>query len=284
LNLAESNAIQQEIQGELRRRHLNFTPTAQSEMLVRVTLSEGVERYIWSAEVHKGDSIQTYVFGVPRQAPNAGGRLNGSITLDAQLIWAQPAKVLDFAFPKPGDSKILVILGLNQVERYVLLGSAWHMDQSKPISQTAPVRRDVAGGFDPEGWDAIMFDVSCLGTPGEPEKMKCSEWYSVMPTKTVPLRIPRHEDSARAILNVKCGVNTILIVSGTGDWTQPDTLQGFLHAGPEQQAVPSGSPIPFDGPVLNMRPDWKDSTVRAIVHNLKTGNYEGYLVAATCSH
>jgi hypothetical protein len=284
LNVAEANAIQQELQGELRRRHLNFASTTQSEMFVDITLSEGVASYIWSAQVHKGDSTQTYVFGIPRQTPRADSRLHGSITLNAQLIWTQAEKFLDFAFPKPGDSRILVILGLNQVESYEMSASTWHLQRSTPVSQTTPVRRDVAGGFDPEGWDALMFDASCLGTSGEPEKLQCSEWYSFMPTKTVPLKVPRHEDSARAILNVKCGVNTILIVSGTGDWTQADTLQGFLLAGPEQQAVPSGSPIPFDGPVLNVRPDWKESTVRAIVHNVKTGNYEGYLVTATCSH
>jgi hypothetical protein len=36
--------------------------------------------------------------------------------------------------------------------------------------------------------------------------------------------------------------------------------------------------------VLSVQADPETSTARAVVHNLKTGNYEAYIVTATCSH
>jgi len=47
-------------------------------------------------------------------------------------------------------------------------------------------------------------------------------------------------------------------------------------------AVLSGGPIEFDGAIMSMHGDDRES-VRVIVRNLKTGNYEGYIVTATCS-
>lgn len=285
LNVAEANAVQQELQSALRHRQVRLTSTAHSELSLSLTFSEGVQGFIWSAELSQGNERQTFLAGVPRQSLSPDGGPNASLTLDARLIWDQREKFIDFGLQKPGNSDSwLNILAMNQVETYKLSDSAWHVDQAIPISRETPARRDGTGGFDLEKLDTFWFDMDCIGPGVEPKNRRCSMWYSITPAKEVPIRIRGREESVGTILKAKCGISSIVIASGTGDWTQPDTLQGFLLAGPAQQAVPSGSPIPFEGPVLNVRPDWKENTVRAIVHNLKTGNYEGYLVAATCSH
>jgi hypothetical protein len=57
--------------------------------------------------------------------------------------------------------------------------------------------------------------------------------------------------------------------------------------------VPSGNPIQFDGPVVSLQTydanpysydDPKSNSARAVIHNLKTNNYEAYFVTATCVH
>lgn len=283
LNVAEAKAIQQELQRELEQRDIRLSSLAQGEMSVHVTLSEGVEGYMWSAETRRGDASQTFVAGVPRQLQNTDGLPIGSLRLDAQLIWAQPEEFIDFALAKPGNSdSTLNILGLNHFETYKFSDSSWRMERTIPISRMTPVRRGGAGGFDLRRLDTFWFDVDCIGPAGEPKNMTCSMWYSITPAKEVGINVRGREESVGEILRAKCGANSILISSGPGDWTQPDFVQGFLLMGPTEEAVPSGSPIPFDGPILNMRPDWKENTLRMIAHNLKTGNYEGYLVTATC--
>jgi hypothetical protein len=67
------------------------------------------------------------------------------------------------------------------------------------------------------------------------------------------------------------------------DWTQPDSLQAYLVEDFREGGEASGSAIEFDGPVLALHGEGQN-TLRAIVRNLKTGNYEGYIVTATCNH
>ncbi len=86
------------------------------------------------------------------------------------------------------------------------------------------------------------------------------------------------------VLSERCGDKSVALVSGNGDWTQPDSLQGYLFSDiVNPNAVPYGGAIEFDGPIMSMQADDRES-VRAIVHNLKTGNYEGYVITATCNH
>jgi hypothetical protein len=48
--------------------------------------------------------------------------------------------------------------------------------------------------------------------------------------------------------------------------------------------VPSGNTLEFDGPVMALQADPEGSSARAVVRNLKTGEYEAYIVTATCGN
>jgi hypothetical protein len=75
----------------------------------------------------------------------------------------------------------------------------------------------------------------------------------------------------------------VVLASGSGDWTQPDTIQGYLLEEFEAQAAASGNSLGLDGPVMDILADGRQLAARAIVRNLKTGKYEAYIVTATCS-
>ena len=75
-----------------------------------------------------------------------------------------------------------------------------------------------------------------------------------------------------------------MLGTGNGDWTQPDSIQGFELANPQGQAVASGDPISMDGPIVSLSAPPDESDARAVVYNLKTKHYEGYVVTATCTH
>ena len=75
-----------------------------------------------------------------------------------------------------------------------------------------------------------------------------------------------------------------MLSTGTGDWTQPDSIQGYLLSSLTGDAVPSGAAIEMEGPVVALQRVGRQSAARAVVHNLKTGNYEGYIVTATCGN
>jgi len=42
--------------------------------------------------------------------------------------------------------------------------------------------------------------------------------------------------------------------------------------------------LAFEGPVMALHSDPEGSSARAVVHNLKTGEYEAYIVAASCGN
>jgi hypothetical protein len=79
----------------------------------------------------------------------------------------------------------------------------------------------------------------------------------------------------------QCGGRWHVLAAGTGDWTQPDELRGYAIWGDLVEL--SGDPVELPGPILALWPSDDGTYVRAVVHNLQTGNYEAYVVTASCS-
>lgn len=61
------------------------------------------------------------------------------------------------------------------------------------------------------------------------------------------------------------------LATGSGDYTQPDWVQAFSLKPP---GLAISNKLDFPGPVLALRGG--SGLSRAIVRNLKTGNYEAY--------
>jgi hypothetical protein len=74
-----------------------------------------------------------------------------------------------------------------------------------------------------------------------------------------------------------CGNTSVLIATGTGDYTQPDRIQAFTVT---DRAEPASVPLALPGPVTALF----GSPARVVVRNLKTGNYEAYEIALSCNH
>jgi hypothetical protein len=72
-----------------------------------------------------------------------------------------------------------------------------------------------------------------------------------------------------------------LLATGSGDWTASDSLRAYeVEAG---EALPSGDPIFFPGPVLALWPSQEHGSARTIVRNLRTGSYEAYRLTLSCA-
>ena len=99
--------------------------------------------------------------------------------------------------------------------------------------------------------------------------------YDLLPEKIVGADKPVFGDEVRDIPN-NCGVTNPMLATGTGDYTQPDSVQVFAN----RESI--SNQLTFPGPVLRFSqgPDTEFAT--AIVHNLKDGNYEVYRLSISC--
>jgi hypothetical protein len=85
-----------------------------------------------------------------------------------------------------------------------------------------------------------------------------------------------------ASIDLPCGPVWEVLVSGTGDWTEPDHLQVY-QIDEHYSAQPAGEPLSFPGPILAMWPSEDGKGARVVSKNLQTGMYEASIVTITCS-
>jgi hypothetical protein len=72
-----------------------------------------------------------------------------------------------------------------------------------------------------------------------------------------------------------------VLVTGSGDWTQPDQIQVYELA--DGRAVATGSKLEFPGPILALWPSTDQRSARVVSRNLQTGMYEASIVSVSCS-
>lgn len=83
-------------------------------------------------------------------------------------------------------------------------------------------------------------------------------------------------------LNSACGHSWQVLVSGPGDWSEPDRIQLYQIA--NRQAAAVGEPLQFPGPILSMWPSSDSQSARVVFRNLQTGMYEASTVSVGCSN
>ncbi len=79
-----------------------------------------------------------------------------------------------------------------------------------------------------------------------------------------------------------CGAAWQVLVTRAGDWTQPDSVATYEIDG--GQAVAVSQPVEFAGPIVSLWPATDGKTANAVVHDLKSGQYEAYSLSIICSH
>jgi hypothetical protein len=285
LESGDADSVRTALESQLAQHHIRVTRAASAETQIDVTLSESTGNYVWVAALHtKDDSAEpdVAVVSVPKSSAGALASTGAALTLQKALVWQQPAKFLDFreSTATPGStSDTLEVLEPARVAFYTRSAGKWSLEREAPLQHRLPWPRDVRGNLaDPtteifatisgvtctNGTNAPS--VQCVGTPLTSDAAKSSV-------------IPGRETGEAVALKLTCGDAQTALASGNGDWTQPDTLRGYLLR--KKSATASGAALDFDGPVLSLA-SGADGEARVIVLNLKTGNYEGYSVSATC--
>lgn len=289
LSLPDVTPIRQSLETGLTQRGLRLVPQSSGQPHVMVTLSEGVEGYIWVARIRSGSDEQTAMVWVSKAKVIPENAETGALLLEKKLVWQQPGKFLDFALSAApeGSARELVVL---EPDRFAYYRSSdatpwtfWQTISITPSRGWPSELRDLRGFMDSGNGTAILPDILC-GQTLDPDKARCApnDQKLVFPWRSIT--VPGHEESETIDLSDTCGEESVVLSTENGDWTQPDWIQGYLAGAPDANIHPSGAPIPMEGPVISFARDEKGSGARAVVRNLKTGNYEGYVITSHCGH
>ena len=292
LDASYTGAIENAFQSSLRGHSFNVvssnSASAPTATQLHLTLSESANSYIWVVEI-PGKSQDpnpnlTSIVSVPRNDVTSDASDSQYLSLEKRFIWKQPEKFLDFAVLKDPSSteETLLVLEANRAAFYKISNSHGELSRTIPIPEIAPRSRTPQGEINLKEKFLSVDELKCLATPDFDGKLDCNS--KVSRSLVLPSHIPGKPESLGTTIQGSCRGEFISLFTGDGDWTQTDSIQGYLTKALPMPMVPSGSPLQFDGPVIYLHPDPDVSSARAIVHNLKTGNYEAYVVTATCSH
>jgi hypothetical protein len=262
---------------------------AQSAVELHLTLSESAAEYVWVIQVVNDSSdanpLPAMIVSVPKSDFTEAAPNEQPWTLDKHLVWQQPQRFLDFALlqgTSPGQSLLLVLEPMRLVT-YKQSGSEWQLFHTASIPPAKVSSRDPDGSIDVKDGSISVGGFECVGDPDLMGALRCNPAKPDNQLVTW-IKTPGLPNSVGIRVLGRCRGEFISLYSGEGDWTQKDSIRGYLVNPNPILAVAPGDAIPLDGPVLSLAREQDTNVARAVVYNLKTKNYEAYIVTATCSH
>jgi hypothetical protein len=285
LDASYTSAVELSLEKQLQHHSFDTTSTgpaaAQSVVQLRLTLSESADSYVWVIQTLGGSEgasrSSPVIVAVPRSQSTDDTAGRPLVFLDKQFVWKQPIKFLDFLLRKKpeGDSELL-ILEKNEIMIHDLADSGSEISSIARIPLTPAPSRDPLAAFDTQDGSVLIGDLRCFNYLDRRQPLRCTQ--AAREGESSQLRA-----DVETVVPGDCHGKSISLGTGDGDWTEPDSITAHLFKpGPNSLRIEGA--IHFDGPVVSLQPDRDTSSARAVVHNLKSGNYEAYIVTATCSH
>jgi hypothetical protein len=294
LDASSAGSIEASVRAQLQRHSFSLAPetsaAAQTAVRLQLSLSESAAEYVWVVRIlndpRDGTAVPVMIVAAPKGDFADAGAEAQSLSLQKRFVWKQAELFLDFALLKEETSGefILLVLGTNRLTTYKPDGSGWQLSGTSPIPQAAPPSRDPQGTINRKEGKISLKGFECVGDPDLAGILQCNTSRPASILRGPFVDIPGYPISLGAFVSGKCRGELISLYTAESDWTQSDSIRGYLTKGIPLPFVASGNPIEFDGPVMSLQAVPDTSAARAVVHNLKTGEYEAYIVTATCGN
>lgn len=289
----EVATIGERLRAELTKRHYPLSGAQPPDVNLTVTLSEGAEGYLIVAEVRRaagGQAEQVAMVPVSRAAKKA--ERAGGVSLAQMRVWDQPGAILDFALPAvaAGATPEMIVLERGRLAFYSRQQDQWQLSQAVTIQPTRSWLRTDQGHIDISQGLATgragLPGIECKGDFTNPQAIHCGfVSQDTQPWIQGDAAVPKELDIGGEVASVglECDGRPVVLATGKGDWTQPDSIQAYeIDTTGRTAAVLTGNPVDFAGPVTSLWPTGASGVARAVVHNLKSGNYEAWVVTASC--
>ncbi len=276
-------SLREELVADLAVLKFRITEKLPSDAQLQLTLSESAEDYVWVAEIRRGDARVVVMVSAARDVVKNPTSAGPSVTLQRKAIWEQAGRILDFGLVPDiatDGGSILVILEPDKLSFYEHRSGEWQLTRAVAMGRARPVQRDVSGRIDLPAGKAEVPDAECSGNFQHPETVTCGSaaaYDAAFVTK--PLSVQGHTVDSYAALAPACGIGPLTLISGPGDWTEPDFIQAF---GLKNQGDAVSEKIQFQGPILALWGSDDGKSARVVSRNLRTGEYEASIVSVSC--
>ena len=145
---------------------------------VNITLSEGLQDYVWVAEIHQGSSeAQVQIVSMPRPDAVSTDRATFPMTIHKTPLWTDDSRILDVVLFGANPQQ-MIVLGAESINLYQFQQGRWQRQQSLAISHAHPWPRDLRGRLalrKDHLFDAYLPGVFCRSTTTMPLAVNCYE-------------------------------------------------------------------------------------------------------------
>ena len=145
---------------------------------VNITLSEGLQNYVWVAEIHQGSNeAQVQIVFLPRPDAVPTDHATFPMTIHKTLLWTDDSRILDVALFSANPQQ-MIVLGAESINLYQFQQGRWQRQQSLAISHAHPWPRDLRGRLalrKDHLFDAYLPGVFCRSTTAAPLAVNCYE-------------------------------------------------------------------------------------------------------------
>jgi hypothetical protein len=294
LSKDDAATIGEQLRAELTKRRFRLSGAQPPDASLIVTLSEGTDGYLIVAQVRHAASDnaeQVAMVSISKAAKKAAP--SGGVSLEQTRVWDQPGAILDFALPDaaPDAAPEMIVLERGRIAFYSRQQDQWQLSQAVTIQPTRSWLRTEQGHIDLSQGLAMgvagVPGIRCNGDFTNPQTIHCG--FVSQDTQAWirgDAAVPKDLDIGGDVASVglQCDGRSVLLATGKGDWTQPDFVQAYELDATGHAATLTGNPVEFAGPVTSLWATGTSGVARAVVHNLRTGEYEAYVLTASCSH
>jgi hypothetical protein len=267
----EFASVEQTLRDELENLKVPISTTGTAAVNLKITISENMKGLLLTVEIFHGGASQVILMEASRGLGFHIASYMMPIVLHSKIIWEGPERILDAAtVTGPGGFPRLILLLRDALE---IRDSAGNIMDTVTFPSVSTLVRDPRGKLETAGniTQVVIQSEACNVDTDTLELLGC---HAATGRETeVGEEVPndlRSPERGLEILMPQNGCGAAL-ATGPGDYTQTDWVQAFSVKPP---GLAISNKLDFPGPILALRGGSGGS--RAIVRNLKTGNYEAY--------
>jgi hypothetical protein len=279
----EAIRIERVLSSDIQGSGARATPNGGIAIHVRVTLSENLKGFLWSAEVRQGDASRVVLIAVPRSSEGPAALNSMPMVLRSEKIWEGQDRILDAVVSDAGGQNRFVLLVPDGLTIQDSSGAAISK-VTLPSAQSAS--RNPKGFLEYNGniVSAVFQRQTCTIALDTHNPVECHPTANRAPADYLIDFAPGDAQligtgAEFGVVHTSCADGNQVLATSARDYTQPDSLQAFQIKPTGAVAISNG--LEFPGPILALHvvPD----IPRVVALNLKTGKYEAYQLSISCA-